>query len=229
MVAQNPSSNDEAFEQQCIKQYGDKWPEIKARWEEDRRRSALASEAYDGESGLSSLEGALGLLPQGDVASRIDAVIFAVERKIQKWEQTPPNGLKRDHELISKLFSATDKAEVSRYVGGGYLPDCWWARLAIELDRRRLYDRLTAQIHRETMAQMAEDHLADERSFGGKIKAAKSPTAAAKAAAKQLWPSANKKGWSAIRLHSELSALGHTVAPDTVRKWVTKLRQTGTC
>lgn len=51
----------------------------------------------------------------------------------------------------------------------------------------------------------------------------------AKAAARELWPEANHKGWTAEQFHTRLVGQGHTVKSDTVRKWVTKLRRTGTC
>lgn len=55
------------------------------------------------------------------------------------------------------------------------------------------------------------------------------PSTLAKAEAMQLWPVANRQGWTATRLHTELVSRGHTVTADTVRKWATKLRKTGLC
>lgn len=51
----------------------------------------------------------------------------------------------------------------------------------------------------------------------------------AKQAVIGLWPEVNRKGWTAVRLYTELGDRGHKIAPDTVRKWLTKLRKTGTC
>lgn len=51
----------------------------------------------------------------------------------------------------------------------------------------------------------------------------------AKVAAAELWPEANRKGWTAARLHTELVSRGHTVSQGRVAKWVTNLRKTGRC
>jgi hypothetical protein len=48
-------------------------------------------------------------------------------------------------------------------------------------------------------------------------------------AARELWPEANRRGWTAVQFHTELVRQGHIVAPDTSRKWLTALRKTGTC
>lgn len=68
-----------------------------------------------------------------------------------------------------------------------------------------------------------------DRAKGGKAKDSKSLAAPAKIAARDLWPEASRKGWTAARFHRALSDGGHVVASDTVRKWVTALRKTGTC
>ena len=62
-----------------------------------------------------------------------------------------------------------------------------------------------------------------------KAKHAKDPSSIAKSLAKELWPQANRKGWTAEKMLIELQQKGHSVKPDTVRKWMTKLRKTGTC
>lgn len=54
-------------------------------------------------------------------------------------------------------------------------------------------------------------------------------TQAAKGEAVKLWPEANRKGWKAARFHTALTDAGHAVPYDTARKWLTKLRKTGTC
>ena len=64
---------------------------------------------------------------------------------------------------------------------------------------------------------------------GAEQKAAKSPAYSAKMKAIALWPKAQRMGWTAIRVHQELLKDGHSVSQDTVRKWVTKLRNTGIC
>jgi hypothetical protein len=66
-------------------------------------------------------------------------------------------------------------------------------------------------------------------SKGGSAKLANSPVQAAKVEAERLWPLAARKGWTAERLWTALLAGGHNVKPDTVRKWLTKLRKYGTC
>lgn len=50
-----------------------------------------------------------------------------------------------------------------------------------------------------------------------------------KAAAIELWPVAHRNGWTAYRMHLELTRRGHKAAPGTVAKWMTELRKTGTC
>jgi hypothetical protein len=64
---------------------------------------------------------------------------------------------------------------------------------------------------------------------GANAKHANDPSSAAKLMAIALWPLANQKGWTAERMHIELQTKGHTVKQDTVRKWMTKLRKSGTC
>lgn len=68
---------------------------------------------------------------------------------------------------------------------------------------------------------------------GAKARQAKDPKsvahAAAKEAAHRIWPEAYRKGWTAERLWMALRDSGHKVPADTVRKWATKLRKSGTC
>jgi hypothetical protein len=77
------------------------------------------------------------------------------------------------------------------------------------------------------------DLVRDERRRGGFARLMKDKEAAAKVdakgAARNLWPEAHRKGWTAIQFHSELTRRGHAIAPDTARKWLTFLRKTGTC
>ncbi len=54
-------------------------------------------------------------------------------------------------------------------------------------------------------------------------------TQAAKAEAVKLWPEANRKGWKAARFQTALIDAGHALPYDTARKWLAKLRKTGTC
>lgn len=63
--------------------------------------------------------------------------------------------------------------------------------------------------------------------LGGAAKAANDPKRAAREAGEQLWPSANRKGWSATQFHRALTDAGHVIAFDTARKWLTSLRKTG--
>jgi hypothetical protein len=64
---------------------------------------------------------------------------------------------------------------------------------------------------------------------GGYGKAKKTPQHLAKIAANALWPKANRHGWTAKKLHSELVDQKHEITLGAVAKWLTKLRQTGTC
>jgi hypothetical protein len=77
------------------------------------------------------------------------------------------------------------------------------------------------------------DLIREERRRGAFGRLAKDKNAAAKVRAKSaataLWPEANRKGWTASRLHTELVNRGHTIKSDTVRKWLTSLRKTGAC
>lgn len=76
-------------------------------------------------------------------------------------------------------------------------------------------------------AKVAE--FTDARRRGAKGKQKNDPVQAAKAVAAGLWPEARRRGWTAERMHHELERQGHVAKPDTVRKWMTKLRKTGTC
>lgn len=58
---------------------------------------------------------------------------------------------------------------------------------------------------------------------------ADSPAQKAKAHAQELWPTANRKGWTATLFHTALKDEGHAIPYDTARKWLTSLRKTGTC
>ena len=68
-----------------------------------------------------------------------------------------------------------------------------------------------------------------DRSKGAAAKLANDPTQIARGEAIKLWPAAARKGMTAIAFHTKLTDMGHKVRPDTVRKWVTQLRKTGTC
>jgi hypothetical protein len=217
------------YEEQCAAHYGDAWPRIKAEQEEDRRRREQAVDRYNSDWGLSQLEAVLGLHARGEQLSRIDDIVNDVVRKVSAWEAMTPTALIKHDVVMSALFAVQDKAHVSRVVNNGRLPDFWWARLAIRLDEVGIYDRLSDQIHRETQARMAQGILSDERGMGGKAKGANSSAGRAKEAAKKLWPEANRKGWTAAQFHAALTGRGHSIAFDTVRKWMTALRRTGTC
>lgn len=73
-----------------------------------------------------------------------------------------------------------------------------------------------------------EKHLMARR-HGGMARWAADPAQAAKHEARALWPEAHRRGWSAERMWAALCDAGHDVRADTVRKWMTKLRRTGTC
>ena len=92
-----------------------------------------------------------------------------------------------------------------------------WAELETEAD----HERATVSAFRKA------------RQHGARKMREQSPKAqadaAAKAAARTLWPAASRKGWTAAQFHKELTDSGHAVPFDTSRKWLTKLRKTGTC
>ena len=68
-----------------------------------------------------------------------------------------------------------------------------------------------------------------KNSNGAYAKNANSATNAARATARDLWNEANRKGWTAAQFRTALNDAGHAVPHETARKWLTKLRQTGTC
>lgn len=68
-----------------------------------------------------------------------------------------------------------------------------------------------------------------KRQEGASARWANDPSQAAKAAAIELWPSAKQHGWSATQFHRAIVDKGHSTPFDTARKWMTKLRSTGTC
>lgn len=69
----------------------------------------------------------------------------------------------------------------------------------------------------------------DRARAAANVKVANDPTQKVKACICRLWPLGKKKGWTAERYYLELVRNGHNAKPDTVRKWVTSLRKTGTC
>lgn len=64
-------------------------------------------------------------------------------------------------------------------------------------------------------------------SKGGNAKAAKDPKAKARQEAARLWPQANRQGWGAPQFYRAICDAGHSIAYETARKWLTKLRKTG--
>lgn len=142
---------------------------------------------YNSEQGLAKLESVLGLTAHGSESDRIDAIVAEVERRVCEWEKWTPSALLRDGDAISALFTVTDKVHVASVVNNGRLPGFWWAHLAVRLVDAGQYDRLDKQINRETNARMAQSFLKDERSMGGKAKAANAATAPAKSAIKAEW------------------------------------------
>lgn len=135
-------------------------------------------------------------------------------------------------------------------IGPAHLVSTW-----LEREREADYSHLSTQAAREKATQLraalevlnngymaacavAVGAPANVASFnagqGGKAKQSKNAEAAAKAAAKAavqaLWPTANRKGWTAERIYTQLAEEHRrAVKADTVRKWVTSLRKTGTC
>src|SRR5690606_21219241 len=119
-----------------------------------------------------------------------------------------------DHDAIQALFVVTEKVSMSSYMSNGRLPDCWWARLALRLDERGLYDALTKQIHRETHARAAREFLRDERGMGGRAKAAKAKPNPEKAKAVEY--ASNHAGVSAVQIKTRL---GLRASERTIRGW----------
>lgn len=58
---------------------------------------------------------------------------------------------------------------------------------------------------------------------------ANDPAQLARQAARELWPKAQRHGWTATQLWRALNDQGHAVGPDRARKLLTELRKTGTC
>lgn len=85
---------------------------------------------------------------------------------------------------------------------------------------------LSRSLDEEIAGKKARKQVAQK---GAEAKLANDPKQAAKSAAWELWPRAKEKGWTAVRFHTELTNIGHEISQDTVRKWLTKLRNTGTC
>lgn len=187
MVSDKTPSIDELFEQECASQYGDRWPQIKAKMERERLEAQVAIEQYNGEPGLIRMEQALGLVAAGDDSSRIDAIVTIVGRLVTEWEQMTPSALLKYHNEIEVLFHVIDRVGISSHVNHGALPRCWWGLLAARLDESGMYDRLQKQIRRETDALSARRFLKDERSMGGKRRAANDSRTSAKADAFELW------------------------------------------
>lgn len=66
-------------------------------------------------------------------------------------------------------------------------------------------------------------------SKGADVRWAKDPSQRAKETACELWPVADRHGWTATQFHRAIVDAGHETPFDTARKWLTKLRQTGRC
>ena len=87
-----------------------------------------------------------------------------------------------------------------------------------DLEERGDHDRATVTEFRKA------------RKKGAAAKKANDPTTqAAKDYAVAQWPEAHRRGLTALAFHGRLVTAGHSVQPDTVRKWVTNLRKSGTC
>lgn len=95
------------------------------------------------------------------------------------------------------------------------------------------YARFAAIVAALPTIEIQQDAISANARRGGKAKLVKDAGAAAKAVAKaaamDLWPYASRKGLTAVQFHTQLTKQGHSVAPDTARKWLTALRKTGTC
>jgi len=78
-------------------------------------------------------------------------------------------------------------------------------------------------------ADICEIHSLRRKGAAVKLANDRDGTQATKRAARDLWPEANRKGWTAAQFHTALTAAGHKVPFDSVRKWLTKLRKTGMC
>lgn len=113
-------------------------------------------------------------------------------------------------------------------------------RAGLDIRRGKMFDALDKLLgaffdvweELETIADHERDAVKTFRKArvkGAKSKHAKDPAQAARRDARKHWPKAAQRGMTALEFHSELVRLGHSVPPDTVRKWVTKLRKTGTC
>lgn len=89
--------------------------------------------------------------------------------------------------------------------------------------------RFRALMARLPLVVIQQGAIAANAAKGGRKKDANSGFRAARNDAKRLWPEAHRKGWTAERLWTALRDNGHKVKADTVRKWLTKLRNTGTC
>ena len=173
----------------------------------------MTSQNTDSDLQLATLESALGVTVDGDESARLDLVVTTLASRIDEWEQMTPSELMgRDHELIETLFRISDKASMSAFMNDGRLPSCWWARLVIRLDRNGLYDRLTDQIHRETQAQFAKEFLRDERSIGGRRRAAKDPRSIAKQGAFALWQERRAGRHPKLRTNEQF-------ATECMRRW----------
>lgn len=99
--------------------------------------------------------------------------------------------------------------------------------------RARNPDTKLGEIHRRIGKLDTEVAVREDRSTVAREKAkakhSKDPIQRAKSCVKELWPLALKRGWTVERMHMEISTRGHAAKQDTVRKWMGKLRRTGTC
>jgi hypothetical protein len=111
------------------------------------------------------------------------------------------------------------------------------------IESRNNYENIMAEYCAEALKRkdrIREEHMLVPSMLSkesGRVKAdisrqkdpVKAASEAAKSAAENLWPEANRKGWTAAQFRTALNDAGHAVPHETARKWLTKLRQTGTC
>lgn len=122
----------------------------------------------------------------------------------------------------------------------GELAEHYALSLLLNLELRRITERQARQLEAARGRASAFKEIAVEHSEvltkqwmdrrrGAANMRAKHPAQSAKARAVELWPEAHRKGWTATQFHRAIVDAGHALPPDTARKWLTKLRQTGTC
>lgn len=193
--------------------------------------ASAAEDAIDFDTQLADLKRAVVKLMQVPASTDVDA--YAAELSSRPFEvaiskhlsdELGPNKFSVDG--LAYLMLEGARSDVNAAIAWGNFKN---AELASDPNDVRQWMAGGAYFFGRACAAQVDESVRKTQSDGGTGKQSKSPIRKAAACAIGLWPAAHRNGWTAERLRLELERQGHSLKPDTVRKWMTKLRTTGVC